>query len=48
MVAAIRAHAARRITRTSRHDPFPGTPPDGVEIKVTVDVDPEGVHRRST
>ena len=30
-----------RLTRSSRHDPFPGTPSDGVEIKVTVDVDPE-------
>ncbi|MBV9287880.1 MAG: hydantoinase B/oxoprolinase family protein [Hyphomicrobiales bacterium] len=41
MCAAIRSMPARRLTCSSRHDPFPGTPSDGVEIKVTVDVDPE-------
>jgi N-methylhydantoinase B len=41
MDAAIRAMPARRLTRSSRHDPFPGTPPDGVEIKITVEIDPE-------
>jgi N-methylhydantoinase B len=40
MCAAIRSMPARRLTCTSRHDPFPGTPSDGVEIKVTVEVDP--------
>ncbi len=40
MRAAIRAMPAKRIARASRHDAFPGTPPDGVEITVTVDVDP--------
>ena len=41
MFAAIRSMPAGRLTRSSRHDPFPGTPADGVEIKVTVEVDPE-------
>jgi N-methylhydantoinase B len=41
MCAAIRSMPARRLTRSSRHDPFPSTPPDGIEIKVMVDVDPE-------
>ena len=41
MCAAIRSMPARRLTRSSRHDPFPGTPAEGVEIKVTVEVDPE-------
>ncbi|HZZ60311.1 MAG TPA: hydantoinase B/oxoprolinase family protein [Roseiarcus sp.] len=41
MRSAIRAMPARRLTRSSRHDPFPGTPPEGVEIKVTVEVDAE-------
>jgi N-methylhydantoinase B len=41
MAAAIRGIPRGRITRSSRHDPFPGTPDDGVEIKVTVDVDPQ-------
>ena len=40
MRAAIRAMPAKRIARASRHDAFPGTPSDGVEIRVTVDVDP--------
>ena len=41
MCAAIRSMPARRLTRSSRHDPFPGTPAEGIEIKVTVEVDPE-------
>jgi N-methylhydantoinase B len=41
MCAAIRSMPARRLTCSSRHDPFPGTPPDGVEINVSVDVDPD-------
>jgi N-methylhydantoinase B len=41
MADTIRAMPKGRVTRSSRHDPFPGTSPDGVEIKVTVEVDPE-------
>jgi N-methylhydantoinase B len=41
MAETIRAMPKGRITRSSRHDPFPGTPSDGVEIKVTVEVDPD-------
>lgn len=39
MEAAIRRLPSGRVTRTSTHDPFPGTPPEGVTIKVTVEVD---------
>ena len=41
MRAAIRTMPKGRITRTSRHDPFPATPAEGVEVSVTVDIDPE-------
>jgi len=41
MIAAIRRTAAGRTTRTSIHDPFPGTPADGVPITVTVEVKPD-------
>ena len=41
MKEVIRAMPRGRLTRSARHDPFPGTPEDGVEIKVTVEVDPE-------
>lgn len=41
MRAAIRGMPKGRVTRTSRHDPFPATPADGVEVSVTVDIDPE-------
>jgi N-methylhydantoinase B len=41
MCTAIRSMPGRRLTCSSRHDPFPGTPSDGVEINVTVDVDPD-------
>jgi N-methylhydantoinase B len=41
MVEAIRALPSGRTTRVSRHDPVPGTPPEGVEIKATVAIDPE-------
>ena len=41
MKEVIRTISRGRLTRSARHDPFPGTPDDGVEIKVTVDVDPE-------
>jgi N-methylhydantoinase B len=39
MAAAIARLPSGRVTRQSTHDPFPGTPPDGVTIKVTVAVD---------
>jgi N-methylhydantoinase B len=39
MDAAIRRLPSGRVTRSSTHDPFPGTPPEGVTIKVTVSVD---------
>ena len=38
MVEAIRAMPQGKATRVSVHDPFPGTPPDGVTIKVSVTV----------
>lgn len=40
MDEALRALPAGEVTRTSRHDPIPGTPPDGVEIKVRVTTRP--------
>lgn len=41
MIAAIRRTTAGRVTRSSTHDPFPGTPPEGVTISVTVEVKPD-------
>jgi N-methylhydantoinase B len=41
MAETIRRMPAGKVTRTSTHDPFPGTPADGVTIKVTVEVKPE-------
>jgi N-methylhydantoinase B len=41
MVEAIRKLSPGRAVRTSRHDPVPGTPPDGIEIKVAVTIDTE-------
>jgi N-methylhydantoinase B len=41
MIDIVRAMPRGRVTRTSTHDPFPGTPADGVTIKVIVDVKPE-------
>jgi N-methylhydantoinase B len=40
MVEAIRRLPAGTVVRRSRHDPIPGTPPEGVEITVKVVVDP--------
>ncbi len=40
MDQAIRRLPARRLRAGSRHDPIPGLP-DGVEVNVTIDVDPE-------
>jgi N-methylhydantoinase B len=42
MIDVIRAMPKGRVTRSSTHDPFPATPPDGVTIRVTVEVKPEG------
>jgi len=44
MEAAIRRLPSGRVTRSSTHDPFPGTPPEGVTIKVTVAVDAAAGH----
>ncbi|WP_334174320.1 hydantoinase B/oxoprolinase family protein [Pseudoxanthobacter sp.] len=41
MVAAIRKLTAGKATHISIHDPFPGTPPDGIPVKVDVAVDPD-------
>lgn len=40
MVEAIRAMPAGTAVRSSTHDAFPGTPPEGIPISVTVTVDP--------
>jgi len=40
MEQAIRRLPARRLHARSRHDPIPGLP-DGVEVNVTIDVEPE-------
>ena len=39
MIAVIRRLPSRRATAVSVHDPFPGTPPDGVAIRTTVAID---------
>ncbi|RBP13989.1 N-methylhydantoinase B [Roseiarcus fermentans] len=41
MISAIRKMPAGRTSHSSRHDPFPGTPPDGIEVTARVHVDPE-------
>jgi N-methylhydantoinase B len=41
MIEVVRALPKGKVTRTSTHDPFPGTPPEGVTITVTVEVKPE-------
>ncbi len=41
MVAALRAVPAGTAGHSSTHDPIPGTPEEGVKIKVSVTVDPE-------
>jgi N-methylhydantoinase B len=41
MIDIVRAMPKGKVTRTSTHDPFPGTPADGVTIKVTVEVKPK-------
>lgn len=42
MAAAISRLPAGTVTKTSTHDPAPGTPPGGITIKATVKVDPVG------
>jgi N-methylhydantoinase B len=42
MRGAIATLPAGKITKTSTHDPMPGTPEDGITISATVTVDPEG------
>lgn len=39
MIQAIRAIPSGRVITTSTHDPFPGTPEDGVTVKVDITVD---------
>ena len=39
MAAAISKLPSGRVTATTAHDPFPGTPPEGIPIKAVVDVD---------
>ena len=39
MIAGLGRLPSGRVTARSVHDPFPGTPPDGVPITVTVEVD---------
>ena len=41
MIAAIRRLPSGRATAVSVHDPFPGTPPEGVAIRTTVAIDSE-------
>jgi len=40
MIDALKKMPSGLQTRESRHDPFPGTPESGINIKVTVSVDP--------
>lgn len=41
MVGAIRKMPAGIATRISTHDPFPGTPAEGVPVKATTSIDPQ-------
>jgi N-methylhydantoinase B len=41
MIEVVRAMPKGKVTRTSTHDPFPGTPADGITIRATVEVKPE-------
>ena len=41
MVAALQKLPSGRTTACSTHDPFPGTPPTGIPVNVTVDIDAE-------
>lgn len=42
MVAALSKLPAGSTSRTSTHDPFPGTPPEGVAVRANVAIDPIG------
>jgi N-methylhydantoinase B len=44
MIEAIRKMPAGVVTRRTRHDPFPGTPPDGVPLAVRVAIEPEAAY----
>ena len=39
MIAAIRRMPSGRATAVSVHDPFPGTPPEGIVVRASVKVD---------
>ena len=39
MIAALERMPSGRVTSVSVHDPFPGTPPEGIEVKAAVEVD---------
>jgi N-methylhydantoinase B len=41
MIAAIRKIPAGRSSHWSTHDPFPGTPPEGIKVTAKVEVKPE-------
>lgn len=40
MIASLCKLPAGKVTRTSIHDPFPGTPPQGVAVRADVAIDP--------
>ena len=42
MVTAIRRMPSGRSRATCRHDPIPGSPPEGVPVQVTIEVDADG------
>ena len=39
MAAALRRMPSGQVTAVSVHDPFPGTPPEGIPVKATVELD---------
>jgi N-methylhydantoinase B len=41
MIAAIRKLAKGRANAKATHDPVPGSPPDGITIQATVEIDPQ-------
>lgn len=41
MVSAIRSLPKIRVTSSSTHDPFPGTPEDGIKINASVTIEPD-------
>ena len=41
MVEAIKGLPKGRVTRSSTHDPIPGTPPDGIPVNATVEIKPD-------